>query len=554
MPTITLNKKVFEKMVGKKLSGDRLKDRISMIGTDLENIDNEEINVEIFPNRPDMLSEQGFARAFASFIGVKPGLKEFKPEKPEKDHNVMIEESVSKIRPYTACAIVKNLKFDDEKIREIIQVQEKLHITFCRNRKKAAIGIYPMEAIKLPITYKAIKPKDIKFQPLEFKRELNGKEILELHPSGKEYGHLLEEKKLYPVFTDANDDILSMPPIINSHKTGKVSENTREVFIECSGFDFHVISKCLNMVVTTMSEMGGRICSMNLYYPDWKTKTPNLDPEKRDIDRQYINKILGLELNEDDIKKYLERMGYGYDKGKVLVPAYRTDVLHQIDFAEDIAISYGYENFEETIPNVATIGEESPFEAYKEKIANLLTGLELVETSSYILIDENDQTSKMRAEMKPLKILDPVSLEYNTLRIWMIPSMLKILKDSKSYEYPQKIFEIGRIFKPDEKEDTMTSEAERLCVALAQQDADFTKIKQVMDYLMKALDLEYESIEVQHPSFIDGRTARIAVNGKKVAYIGEINPEVLENFELDVPVATLELNLTDLFKATREKG
>jgi len=74
MPTITLNKDVFEALVGKKLPLEELKDRISMLGTDLESIENNEIKVEIFPNRPDLLSEQGFARAFSSFIGVKTGL------------------------------------------------------------------------------------------------------------------------------------------------------------------------------------------------------------------------------------------------------------------------------------------------------------------------------------------------------------------------------------------------------------------------------------------------------------------------------------------------
>ena len=78
MPTVNLNKNVFEKLVGKKLPLDKLKDRISMLGTDLEKIEGDTIEVEVFPNRPDMLSEQGFARAFSSFIGVKKGLRDFK--------------------------------------------------------------------------------------------------------------------------------------------------------------------------------------------------------------------------------------------------------------------------------------------------------------------------------------------------------------------------------------------------------------------------------------------------------------------------------------------
>ncbi|MBC8444480.1 phenylalanine--tRNA ligase subunit beta, partial [Candidatus Woesearchaeota archaeon] len=180
MPTINLNKNVFEKLVGKKLTLDKLKDRISMLGTDLESIEGNEIIVEVFPNRPDMLSEQGFARAFSSFIGVEKGLRNYTVKKNNK-YVVKIEDAVKKVRPYTACAIVKGLKLDDEKINGIIQIQEKLHVSFGRNRKKLAIGIYPLEEIKLPITYTAKKPKSFKFLPLEGKKEMDGLQILSQH-------------------------------------------------------------------------------------------------------------------------------------------------------------------------------------------------------------------------------------------------------------------------------------------------------------------------------------------------------------------------------------
>ncbi len=550
MPTITLNKTVFEELVGKKLDLEELKNRISMLGTDLESIEGDEIHVEIFPNRPDLLSEQGFARAFASFIGVKPGLKEYEIKKSGKE--VIIDSSVT-MRPYTACAIVKNIKFDDEKIREVMQIQEKLAMTHGRNRKKSAYGIYPTKNIEFPINYIAKDPKDVEFWPLGMPKSMRADDVEELHPKGAEYKHIAKDWEKYPFFIDNKDNVMCMLPYTNSNDTGKVDETTNEVFIECTGIDFRNVSIALNIFVTMLADMGGEIYSIDMKYPDWNITTPNLKPEKMSIDLKYINRILGLELKEKDLKKYLEMMGFGYEPGKVLVPGYRADILHQVDFAEDIAIAYGYENFEEIIPNVATIGQESPFEAYKNKIANALTGLGLIETSSYNLIDRETQTTMMLADLKPLNILDPVSLEYNTLRMWMIPSMLDILKNNKSHEYPQNIFEIGRIFKHDDKSETKTAEAERLCVAIAQQDADFTKIKQVFDYLMKALDLKYESIEVESSSFIDGRIARIIINGEKVAYIGEMNPQVLANFELEVPVAVFELNLTDLFNVTREE-
>ncbi len=368
MPTITINKKEFEKYVGKKLSLDKLKDRISYLGTDLDKIDNNEIVVEIFPDRPDMLSTQGFSRAFSSFIGVKKGLKKYNVKK--SDYKVVIETSVNKYRPYTACAIVKNLKFNEEKIKEVIDIQEKLHITYGRHRKKAAIGIYPFEKIKTPIRFIAEDPKKIRFIPLGEKVEMSGSQILTQTSTGREYKHLLDEMNKFPLFIDANNEVLSMPPIINSEKVGSISTKTNDVFVECSGFDFNILKKCLNIIVTALSDMGGDIYSMELVYGNKKIISPNLEPEKIKLDLKYVNKLLGLNLK--DIRQYLEKMGYGYVDGEVLVPPYRADIMHQVDLIEDIAIAYGYENFEEEIPNVATVGEENSFEIFKNKIANLL--------------------------------------------------------------------------------------------------------------------------------------------------------------------------------------
>ena len=338
MPTIRINRKAFEHYVGKKLPTDKLKDRISYLGTDLEDVTDDEIIVEVFPNRPDMLSVQGFARAFSSFIGVKTGLRTYKVE--HSGEKVIIDKSVKEVRPYTACAIVRNMHFDDEKIKEVIDIQEKLHITYGRNRKKVAIGIYPYEKIKTPITFRAENPEDIIFQPLEFTREINAMQVLKQHPAGKEYGHLLEGKKKFPVFRDANNEVLSVPPIINSHKTGKISEKTKDVFIECSGFDFNVLKKCLNIIVTALYEMGGKVYSMDLIDGNKKYATPDLNPEDMKADIGYINKWLGLELKESEAKKLFERMGYEYDGRRVKIPAYRADIIHQTDLAEDIAIAY----------------------------------------------------------------------------------------------------------------------------------------------------------------------------------------------------------------------
>ena len=549
MPTVNLQTNEIKKLLSKKISLEELKEKITMLGTSLDKLDENEIIVEVPANRPDLLDESGLSRALNSFIGAKPGLKQYKINK--SNYKVIIEESVKNVRPYTACAVIKNLKLNNERIKQIIQLQEKLHITFGRNRKKIAIGIYPLENIKFPIRFLALQPEKIKFQPLDESKEMNGNEIIEKHPAGKEYGHLLKNKKFYPVFIDANNNILSMPPIINSELTGRVTEKTKDVFIECSGFDFNILKKCLNIIVTSLSDIGGEIYENELVYKNKKELTPNLEPEEMKININYTNKILGLNLNEDNIKELLEKMGYSYNNKKVLIPAYRTDILHEIDLVEDIGIAYGYNNFEEQIPNIATVGEEDKFYAFKEKIINLLTGLNLIEVKNYNLTSRENLHKKMSLEEQNIILLaNSLSQDYDILRSWIIPSLLETLSKNKHNEYPQNIFEIGNIFKKGESE-TNVIEQERLAVALCHNKADFTQIKQIFESLLLSLNLKYEIKEVEHNSFISGRVGRISVNDKKIAYIGEIHPSVLENWNLEIPISVLELNLTELFKSIR---
>ncbi|MBR9692390.1 phenylalanine--tRNA ligase subunit beta [Candidatus Woesearchaeota archaeon] len=544
MPTISINKKELLKELG-KLSDAELKDRISMLGTDLEGIEGDEISVEIFPNRPDLLSQQGFGRALASFIGVKPGLKEYKVKKSGKQ--CIVDKSVAHCRPYTACAIVTDLKITEEKLKEIIMIQEKLHITFCRNRKKAAIGIYPMEHITFPIHFKGYEPSKIKFQPLEARGEMTAEQILENHPKGKDYAFLMKGLNRYACFEDAKGNILSLTPIINSHLTGKISESTKDIFIECSGFDQRILDECLAMIVTSLGDMGGTIQSMELVYPNKKLTTPNLTPKKMPMDRKYINDLLGTYLSDKEMGALLERMGFGYSKGDVLIPAYRTDILHQVDLAEDVAIAYGYENITEVIPQVATVADEDPFEEFCEKVRRLLVGHSLLEAKNYGLINHDAQTTKMRLEMDTVNVMHPVSLDYDSLRAWVTPSLIETLQRNKQYEYPQSFFEIGRVFSKG-KTETGVKEQVRVSVVLCGEKADYTAIRQVLDDLLDKLNLRKDYKAAEHNSFIPGRVARVSVDGEGVAYIGEVHPEVLANFEITMPVAAFELNLTELHK------
>jgi|SaaInlStandDraft_4_1057021.scaffolds.fasta_scaffold24426_2 phenylalanyl-tRNA synthetase beta chain len=532
MPTITLDKKDILNMLGKKVSDAELKDRISMIGTDLESMDDKEIVVEVFPDRPDMLTAAGFAKALSSFMGIKIGLENYKINK--SSYEVKVDKKVDKIRPKMVCAVVKNVKLNELIIQYLMQVQEKLHKTLGRDRRKLSIGVYDLDTVKFPLTY-TTKPRDFKFIPLEMEGEMDVNEILGEHPKGVDYAHLLEGVKEVPIWIDDNQKVLSMPPIINSEDT-RVAVNTKNLFIDVTGLDENACEQALNILVSGFSERGADIYSVNVNGKIY----PNLEARPMKLSLEYVNKVLGLSLKENEIKKLLERMGYNYSNGVAKIPCYRADVLSEIDLVEDIAVAYGYENFKPELSDFGCIAEENKFEAFKNKVSEILVGFGFLETNTYNLAKKDDQTKNMKVNMKLVEIANALNEEYDVLRAWMIPSLLDVFKNNRQYEVPQKIFESGAVFTPAEKN--------RLGCLICDTKVTYTEARQILDALFNALGIEGKYASTVHDSFIPGRVARVSIKGKDVAYVGEIHPEVLNNFSLENPVVGFELNLSELFE------
>jgi phenylalanyl-tRNA synthetase beta chain len=542
MASVKFNRKVFEKEIGKLT--EEMQNKIALFGTTVEDLNEKEIELDVTPDRPDLLSYYGFRRSFLAYLGKKTGLKKYKLNKPEKNYQVKVDSSVKNVRPFTVCAIVKGLKLDDEKIKDLIELQEKLHSTIGRRRKKMALGIYPLEEIKLPITYKAIEPDKIKFHPLESSREMTGLEILQKHPTGKEYAHLLAGKIKFPVFVDAAENILSMPPIINSEKTGRVSKKTRDVFIECSGFDLETLNKCLNIVVTVLGEMKGKIYQMKV-----KDKiTPVLNSEKMELSLEKTNKLLGVDLKEKDLKSLVEKMGHGYKESVVEIPSWRVDILHPVDLIEDVAIAFGYDNFEPVIPEISTIGEEKSFIVVKRKVSEILIGAGLLEISNYHLTRKEDQFTKMGVpEKKESEFVDieESKTDYDILRKNLAHFALKVFSENNDCEYPQRVFEMGRVFSLKEGK---IIESENLCVAST--PGNFTEVKQILDYLERNLDIKFEikAKDGVESYFVDGRLAEIYLDGERIGVIGEVHPRILKNWRIKMPVSLFEIDLKEIFE------
>lgn len=554
MPTITFSFKDLEKLVGRKLTVKQLSEILEKAKGELSNYDEkiDEVTISLDDtNLPYLWSAEGIARFVRLNIGLQKGIPALEINKSNYELNV--DKSVAKIRPYITAFAAKGHSVDDYLLKQMIQLQEKLSEQYGTKRKKLAIGIYPYKKIHFPITYKATEPESAAFVPLDFKTGMTQKEILEEHPKGKEYACILEGFEKYPLIVDADNKVLSFPPIINSEETGRINENEDELFFEATGTDENAVNLACNIFAQALYERGFKIYSVKIKYADKTVITPALKQETKKLNKENIKKILGLELKDKELKILLEQSGYDFDAKKSIVKIlhYRQDILHEVDVIEDIAIAYGYDKIKELPLMTYTPGKTFELTKFADKIRELTIGLGYQEVFSAVLSNKQLMHEQMSIkDSGTVELKNPMSETYSAVRSWLIPILLEVLSKNKHVEYPQKIFEQGLV---SVKKDGKTQDYERISILSCNPQADYTEIRQVADYILRSFGIKYEIKETDHNSFILGRAGRIVVNGIKIGYLGEIHPTVLSNFKLEMPVAALEINLTEVFEVMKQE-
>ena len=522
MPTITFPKQALKNYLYAELSDEELQENITLLGTDIDSF-GEEISVEIFPNRPDLLSVPGLARALNAFT-KNPSRKRYQASKAQ--HTIHIDKSVKNVRPHTRCAIVRGLSLDEQRIEELIQLQEKLHVTFGRQRKKAAIGMYPLEHIQLPITYQAQKPTSIVFKPLEATTKMNAEQLLKEHPTGKKYAHLLEGHKKYPVFRDANNTVLSVPPIINSQEAGEITSHTKEVFVEVSGHEPRVLEEALNIICCALIDMGGRVENMHHKQARKTLSTSLLEETTRVVDVDYVLLRSGIQT-KTALKESLRRMDVTLEKKTLTIPPYRVDFLHDADVIEDALIGYGYDNLDSKTPQAYTVGGFSNDYLREEKIREVLSGLQMQEVMTYAL----------RTEGVPLA--NPLTETYSHLRSELLANSLDVLAKNLSSSYPQRIYELGTTFKQSTDAETGVNETHTVCATICSEEADYTQIRQAVEALAHALNWSIRFEEHEDKRFLTGRCAQI--RGDVHGVLGEVHPQELARRRITTPAAAFEI-------------
>jgi phenylalanyl-tRNA synthetase beta chain len=337
---------------------------------------------------------------------------------------------------------------------------------------------------------------------------------------------------------DSRGEVLSCPPILNGELT-RVTGETRNILLDTTGTDRKAVMTAVRILCTALAETGARIESVTID----GTPCPDLSPVERIVSAGACSRLIGIPLTPESMAELLGKMRFGAapideDGVRVQVPCYRSDIMHDWDIYEDVAIAYGYDRFTPALPRVFTIGAIHPVTRLADTVRAIFTGMGYLEVIPFTLTNERVLFTRMQRPPRPsaLRVKYPISEEHTVIRTDILPLLLETLQANRHRELPQRIFAIGDVVEGKET-------FQKVAAVSIHPSADFTEAYAGTDALVRELGLPVTVSESADPALIEGRRGDLLVDGMSLGSFGEIHPAVLSAFELEHPVAALELDL-----------
>jgi len=533
--------------------------------------------VEVPANRYDILCLEGMVRALAVFLGTGTA-PEYKLLTPPggKALQMIVEPSTAQIRPFVVCAVLRNCSFTERAYNSFLDLQDKFHHNICRRRTLVAIGTHDLSTLTPPFRYRALPPKDISFVPLAQEQEYDAASLFAMYEKSnspiKKFLPIIASSPVYPVIYDAKDAVLSLPPIINGNHS-RISKDTKDVFIECTGTDLTKLNTVLNNIVAMFSEYSSSKFSVepvDVVYPAGPShpklaaqtvRTPDLSLREVSAAVDYVQKAVGLtaaQLPGSEMPKLLGKMmvpsSLSADGTRIVakVPITRTDIMHACDLMEDVAVAFGFEKIPRVAAPVLCTGSQQPLSKLTDLMRNEICQAGWTEALTFALCSHDETFGYMRRvdDGKTAAVIaNPKTAEFQLCRTTLLPGLFKTLGCNKSNPLPWRLFEVSDTVKLDASHDTGASNRRRIGIVYADSNSSgFEVLHGLVERVFMMLAVPADSYGLRHvsdPSFFEGRCAEIFLkkNGQVVGLFGTVHPEVLGNFDLPYPTSAAEIDL-----------
>ncbi len=526
---------------------------------------------EITPNRPDCLSVVGLAREAAVTFGRKLTVptNEYKTaggDVKELLHSVTID-APDKCYRY-AGAVVKN-------------VRVKPSPKWIRERLRAS-GVRPINNI-VDITNFVMLEYGQPMHAFDL-RYLDGGRVIVRNAAEGESITTLDgiERRLSPemlVIADENKPV-AVAGVMGGEFSG-IMDDTNTIVFESACFYGPSIRKTAKKL-GMRTEASGRFekgldpdgCLMSLkralqlveeldagdivdgvvdVYPNPKQQTVI------DFCPDWVNNFIGINVSADEQKKILTDLEFEVKDGKIYVPSFRSDVEHKADISEEIARFYGFDKIAVRELQGAADGGLDDFQKFEKLIVSrcIALGLSEIVTYSFISPKAYDKIAlpSDSALRKCVVISNPLGEDTGVMRTSMIPSMMDTLsRNYNNRNLSAYLFENGKVYIPN-GEDELPDENRTLSIGMYGDGIDFFTLKGKVEALFAAAGIAGYDVEpvTDNPTFHPGRTARFTVENEEVALLGEIHPDVAENYSIGAKVYVASISVDKLFKYQHTK-
>jgi len=527
-------------------------------------------------NRPDLWCVEGVARQLRDHVrGYGNQYPFFTNSSSER--RIDVDPQLATLRPFIGGFLATGQAVTEETLLAFIDAQETLTRNFGRQRQSVSIGLYRGDTLHFPVRYAAVGRSALRFEPLAPAGAagatwpagvaLTPAEILEQHPTGREYSWILASFDQVPMLTDAKGAVLSFPPIINSAELGRVQPGMQTLFVEATGTELDQVLLTLNILATNLADRGWRIAPVTTQYP-YDTPRGRLvtAPHPLAITLKVpvteFARLLGEQPTPAGVQEHLQAYGIQVttDDQRITAtaPSYRQDYLHEVDVIEDYAISRGYHSFAITTPADFTIGKLHPLTEFEDLVRDAMIGFGFEEAFCNILtsgeqlqqrmgIGEGNHGAPPFHGGQVVRIANTMNRNYACLRDWIIPSLLEIAAHSLGAIYPHHIFEVGEVAVYDPTQNLGARTESRVAGVIASDEASFDSAQSVVYALLGTLHMAFQIRPWRHPSFIEGRVGLITdSNSTPLGFLGELSPQVLTAWGVRTPIAAFELGLNAL--------
>lgn len=557
MPQSVLSGVRVQSMLARPLGAAELAQALFGSKAELARTDGDAWNVEVTPDRLDLLSEGGLGLHLQGVTGTAHGRPVVAAPADPRRSAFRVDASVAPLRGAIAGVVVhapKAAPLDAGLLAEAIRFQEILHATVGMDRRLASLGIYPIDRLTPPFVYRREPLEEVEFTPLDGLGPVPLARFFAEHPLAQRFGALGRQDGTCLTLRDSAGRLLSLPPVLNSREHGEARVGDVTLLLESTGTRPARVAESLGLLLLVFAARG------------WSAEPVRVERDGASDDGRSVlagrtlplrstrlAAVAGAAYPPAEIERWLgqARLGSRTHPGGYLVdaPPWRPDLLTETDVIEDLVFARGVRNEDGLLPRSATRGRRLPESRFRRRVDELLLGLG--SSPLYTPVLSPRRSAERLGRTGAIALHNPVSEELAVLRDALAISLLGVLARNTRHAYPQRFHEVAAVVVRDPRAESGAATRYHAGWFLAGESEGFAASAAIADYLVRAFGASGVREPAELPGTIPGRAARLRIAGETVAEMGEIHPEVLEAIGVPVPVAWAELDLTALWPLVR---